>query len=46
MGEVKIEGQDAKEGGVYKKKMVFIKRGGGVVRHKYQREREKKQEEH
>ena len=29
--------------GVYKKKMVFIEKG---VRHKYQREREKKQEEH
>ena len=29
--------------GVYKKKMVFIEKG---VRHKYQGEREKKQEEH
>ena len=29
MGEVKIEGQDAKERGVYKKKMVFIKKKGG-----------------
>ena len=27
-GEVKMESQDAKEGGVYKKKMVFIERGG------------------
>ena len=26
MGEVKIEGQDAKERGVYKKKMVFIEK--------------------
>ena len=29
MGEIKIEGQDAKERGVYKKKMVFIKKKGG-----------------
>ena len=29
-----MEGQDAKEGGVYKKKMVFIEWG---VRHKHQR---------
>ena len=43
MGEVKIEGQDAKERGVYKKKMVSIEWG---VRHKHQRENEKKQEEH
>ena len=38
--EVKMEGQDAKEGGVYKKKMVFKERG---LRHKHQeRKRNKK----
>ena len=26
MGEEKMEGQDANEGGVYKKKMVFIEK--------------------
>ena len=37
--EVKMEGQDAKEGGVYKKKMVF-KEGG--LRHKHQKRKRNK----
>ena len=42
IGEVKMEGQDTKKGGVYKKKIVF--REGASI-HKYQK-RKKKQEEH
>ena len=37
--EVKMEGQDAKERGVYKKKMVF-KEGG--LRHKHQKRKRNK----